>query len=303
MNKIIRILIPIITSFFVSILFSCQSKLSKQEVLKAQIKSQIDSIKGDVAIAFLSLSDLNDTLYINVDEKFHAASTMKVPVMIELFKQKEVGKINLNDSILLVNEFKSIVDGSLYSMDISDDSDDVIYNKINMKVALKDLMYSMITVSSNLATNVLIELVGAKNVTTTMRDLGAKKIEVLRGVEDQKAYDLGLSNSTTAKDLLIIMRAIAINEAGTEADCKTMLDILKSQQFNDIIPYNLPKNVTVAHKTGSITGVHHDAGIVFLPDRRSYVLVLLSKNLEDFEIGTQQLAGISKSIYEYMIKE
>jgi len=303
MNKIIRILIPIITSFFVSILFSCQSKLSKQEVLKAQIKSQIDYIKGDVAIAFLSLSDLNDTLYINVDEKFHAASTMKVPVMIELFKQKEVGKINLNDSILLVNEFKSIVDGSLYSMDISDDSDDVIYNKINMKVALKDLMYSMITVSSNLATNVLIELVGAKNVTTTMRDLGAKKIEVLRGVEDQKAYDLGLSNSTTAKDLLIIMRAIAINEAGTEADCKTMLDILKSQQFNDIIPYNLPKNVTVAHKTGSITGVHHDAGIVFLPDRRSYVLVLLSKNLEDFEIGTQQLAGISKSIYEYMIKE
>jgi len=300
MIKLFRISSVLICICYIS---ACQPKLTQKEVLVAKVQAQIDSIQGNVAVAFLNLSDPSDSLYINTDEKFHAASTMKVPVMIELFKQKEVGKINLNDSILLVNEFKSIVDGSLYSMDISDDSDDVIYNKINMKVALKDLMYSMITVSSNLATNVLIELVGAKNVTTTMRDLGAKKIEVLRGVEDQKAYDLGLSNSTTAKDLLIIMRAIAINEAGTEADCKTMLDILKSEQFNDIIPYNLPKNVTVAHKTGSITGVHHDAGIVFLPDRRSYVLVLLSKNLEDFEIGTQQLAGISKSIYEYMIKE
>ena len=282
---------------------ACQPKITEKEALKAKVSNQIDSIEGDVAVAFLNLSNPEDGLYINEEEEFHAASTMKVPVMIELFKQKEAGKINLNDSILLINEFKSIVDGSPYSMDIGDDSDDVIYGKINTKVTLKDLMYSMITVSSNLATNVLIELVDAKKVTATMRNLGADKIEVLRGVEDQKAYDLGLSNSTTAKDLLIIMKAIATNSAGSEADCTEMVRILKDQQFNDIIPHNLPKDVAVAHKTGSITGVHHDAGIVYLPNGNRYVLVLLSKNLTDFDKGTAQLADISKTFYDYMTKE
>jgi len=299
--------IPFISLVSVSLLFcciiACQPKLTKKEALEAKVHAQIDSIQGDVAVAFLNLSDPIDSLFINVDEKFHAASTMKVPVMIELFKQQEAGKINLNDSILLKNEFKSIVDGSPYSMDIAVDSDDVIYNKINTKVALKDLMYSMITVSSNLATNVLIELVDAKNVTATMSDLGAKKIEVLRGVEDQKAYDLGFSNSTTARDLLIIMKSIAANEAGTTADCKAMIAILKDQQFNEIIPRYLPKDVEVAHKTGSINALHHDAGIVNLPEGRSYVLVLLSKNLAAFDKGTEQLAGISKTIYEYITQK
>jgi len=295
-----------VKSVMVLLLFcgvACQPKITEKEALKAKVSNQIDSIVGDVAVAFLNLSNPEDKLYINEEEEFHAASTMKVPVMIELFKQKEAGKINLNDSILLINEFKSIVDGSPYSMDIGDDSDDVIYGKINTKVTLKDLMYSMITVSSNLATNVLIELVDAKKVTATMRNLGADKIEVLRGVEDQKAYDLGLSNATTAKDLLIIMKAIATNSAGSEADCTEMVRILKDQQFNDIIPHNLPKDVAVAHKTGSITGVHHDAGIVYLPDGNSYVLVLLSKNLTDFDKGTAQLADISKTFYDYMTKE
>lgn len=221
--------------------------------------------------------------------------------MIELFKQASQGKLNLKDSILLKNEFKSIVDGSLYSMDINDDSDDIIYSQIGTKVALYDLMHSMITVSSNLATNILIELVDAQKTTATMRSLGAKNIDVLRGVEDQKAYDQGLSNSTTARDLMIIMEAIATNTAGKEQDCDAMIAILKDQQHKDVIPVYLPKEVEVAHKTGSITGVHHDAGVVYLPDGRAYILVLLSKNLKDFDKGTDQLAKISKTFYDYVI--
>ncbi len=285
------------------LLGSCQETFSKAENLEKKVQTQIDSIDGDVAVAFYNLSKPKDYLSINENEKFHAASTMKVPVMIELFKQAAQGRIDLNDSILLKNEFKSIVDGSSYSMDVRDDSDDVVYNQIGSKVALKDLMYSMITVSSNLATNVLIELVDAKKVTATMRDLGAEEIEVLRGVEDQKAYDQGLSNSTTAKDLLLIMKAIANDSAGTPEDCKAMIAILKEQQFNDVIPLYLPKSVSVAHKTGFITGVHHDAAIVYLPDGREYVLVLLSKNLKDFEESTKRLAGISKTVYNYMMED
>ena len=285
------------------LLGSCQEKLTGKEAFKHTIRSQADSIDGTVAVAFYNLSDPEDSLLINVDEKFHAASTMKVPVMIELFKQANQGKINLGDSILLKNEFKSIVDSSLYRMDISDDSDDVVYQQIGTRVALRDLMRSMITVSSNLATNVLIELVGAKKVTATMEDLGAHNMEVLRGVEDQKAYDQGLSNSTTARDLLLIMKAIADSTAGTPEDCATMIDILKEQQFNDVIPRYLPEDVSVAHKTGFITGIHHDAAIVYLPDGRAYVLVLLSKKLNDFDQGTEQLAEISKAVYEYMMNK
>lgn len=284
-------------------LISCQKKSTEKPSLRESVLTQIASIQGDVAVAYINLNDPSDTLMIHATEEFHAASTMKVPVMIELFKQQEEGKLDLTDSIVLVNEFKSIVDGSTYSMDIGDDSDDVIYSKIGTTVALKDLMYSMITVSSNLATNVLIELVDAKKVTETMRTLGADKIKVLRGVEDQKAYDLGLSNATTANDLLMIMKAIAEDKAGTPADCEEMISILKDQQFNEIIPFYLPKDVSVAHKTGSITGVHHDAGIVYLPDGRSYVLVLLSKNLQDFEKGTKQLAEISKVVYDHMLNQ
>lgn len=275
----------------------------KQEVpnLESIVKTQINGIEGDIAVAYMSLTNPSDTLFINIDEEFHAASTMKVPVMIELYKQQAEDKFNLNDTIILKNEFKSIVDGSLYAMDIGDDSDDDVYSKIDQEVTLREIMVPMITTSSNLATNVLIEIVDAKKVTQTMRDLGASKIAVLRGVEDQKAYDLGLSNSTTARDLVMIMKAIAEGNAGNANDTKEMLDILKDQKWNDMIPKYLPDEIEVAHKTGSITGVHHDAAIVYLPNGEAYVLVLLSKNLKDWDKGTDQLARISELIYNHLI--
>lgn len=299
--KSLKIVFVLPLVLFFLLFSSCQERLSKKERLEKTIQAQIDSIDGTVAVAFYSLSQPKDSLLINVDERFHAASTMKVPVMIELFKQAAEGKLDMNDSILLKNEFKSIVDGSLYRMDINDDSDDVIYSQIGTKVTIKDLTHSMITISSNLATNILIELVGADQTTATMRNLGAKNIDVLRGVEDQKAYDKGLSNSTTARDLMIIMAAIANHTAGTTEDSEAMLAILKDQQHVDVIPKYLPKNVEVAHKTGSIKGVHHDAGIIYLPDGRAYVLVLLSKHLKDFDQGSDQLAKLSKTFYDYVM--
>jgi len=285
-----------------SIILACKTTTeSPINILKTNIEQQIETIEGDIAVGFLDLSNEGNSILINVDEEFHAASTMKVPVMMELFKQQNEGLINLNDSIVLVNEFKSIVDGSLYSIDIGDDSDDIIYSKIGTKQTLYDLIIPMITVSSNLATNVLIEIVDPKKVTNTMRELGAEHIEVLRGVEDQKAYDLGLSNTATATDLMIIMKAIANGNAGTEEDCEAMISILKDQKWNDMIPLYLPTDVKVAHKTGTITGVHHDAAIVYPPNGKSYILVLMSKNLKDFDQGTEQLAKISKTIYDYVV--
>ena len=270
--------------------------------LKQNIEHSFQQLDGNFALAFVNLSDSSQKIMINTEDTFHAASTMKTPVMIEIYNQAAQGKFKLSDSVLVKNKFKSIVDGSSYTMDIGEDSGDALYKKIGQKVTIHKLMYDMITVSSNLATNILIELVNAKKVTASMRKLGAKDIQVLRGVEDIKAYDLGLNNTTTAKDLMIIMKAIATNKAGNKKDCDEMISILKDQKFNDMIPKYLPKNVKIAHKTGSITGVHHDSGIVYLPNGKAYVLIILSKNLKDFDKATDEMAKVSKEIFEFMMQ-
>lgn len=266
------------------------------ENLKSVIESKLKTVEGEFAVAFKDLQT-GKTLFINEKESFHAASTMKTPVMIEVFKQAKAGKFKVTDSILVKNEFKSIVDGSPYSMDIADDSGDGMYKMIGKKMTIYDLTYQMIIVSSNLATNILIDLVDAKNANESMRKLGAKDIKVLRGVEDQKAFDKGLSNTTTAYDLMLIFEKIAQNKVVDKQSCEEMRKILFNQKFNEIIPEKLPKTVKVAHKTGSITGVQHDSGIIYLPDGRRYILVLLSKKLKNVDAGVKMLAEVSETFY------
>lgn len=281
--------------FLTSTLFLNGQTMPKNDNLKNKISNLINAQEGDFAVSFYDLKT-NNTFGIHDKNEFHAASTMKTPVMVEAFKQIKEGNLKLEDSILIKNEFRSIVDKSPYKMDIGSDSDDVIYKKIGIKMSVYDLVYQMITVSSNLATNILIDIVDPKKVTQSMRDLGAMDIQIRRGVEDTKAFDLGLNNTTTAHDLMLIFKALANKEIG-DLDYDKMLGILADQKFNEIIPAKLPKNLKIAHKTGSITGVQHDSGIVFLPDGRSYVLIVLSKNLKDVEKGVDILSEISKMIY------
>lgn len=269
--------------------------------LRTKIISEINQSEGVYAIAFREIGDDSNEIIINGAEIFHAASTMKTPVMIEVFRQASEGKFSLEDSLIVKNEFKSIVDGSLYSLDVKDDGDDKIYSQIGKKRKIYDLVYDMITVSSNLATNLLIELVGADNVTKTMKNFGLNYIKVLRGVEDSKAYNLGMNNTVNATDLMKLYELLANKRILTEKDCDEMIKILLAQKFNDKIPRFLPKEVKVAHKTGSITGVEHDSGIVFLPDGRKYVLVILTKELKNSEIGKETIGKISKLIYNFMM--
>lgn len=294
-----------LTLICLGILFTISCMPEKEPPLVALSQSIADKIalaEGTFAVAFADLKT-GDTLFINSHEPFHAASTMKTPVMIELYKQADAGLFSLDDSILVKNDFSSIVDGSSYQMQVSDDSESVLYERIGTMMPIRELMYEMITQSSNLATNILIELVDARKVTATMRDLGANNIEVLRGVEDIKAFDKGLSNSTTAFDLMKIFEAIGRDEIISEDACQEMMEVLYAQKFNDIIPVLLPREVRVAHKTGSITGVQHDSGIVVLPSGHEYVLILLSKELPSEEDGIKLLTEISKMVYDYVVSD
>lgn len=268
------------------------------ELLK-KIQARLSAETGEFALAFRDLQTKEQILW-NDRTSFHAASTMKTPVMVEVFKQVAAGKLSLTDSLVVKNEFKSIVDGSLYTLDPADDSEFELYKLVGTKVTLYDLVYQMIILSSNLATNMVIELVDGKKVTQTMRELGAKDMQVLRGVEDGKAFEKGLNNSVTAYDLMILYQALAAGTIVNSKACEDMIRILLDQRYNDIIPAYLPKELKVAHKTGSITGVHHDSGIIFLPDGRKYVLVILSRKLADADKATEAMARVSEMIYRYM---
>jgi len=290
-------------NFFIIIFFMLSIiKMQAQnlESLKTKIDSIFKSLDGDFAIAFKVVDDRKSSIFINEKMIFHAASTMKTPVMIEVFKQAAENKFNLDDSIEIKNEFTSIVDDSIYSLDITDDSGEELYNFIGKKKTIRELVFDMITVSSNLATNILIELVGAKNTTETLRSIGANDIKVLRGVEDNKAFQLGLNNIVTAFDLMLMYQYLAKHELVSHEASKEMIDILLQQKHKSRIPAKLPPDVKVAHKTGSITGVGHDSGIIFLPDGRKYVLVLLSKNVKDEKAVIEVQAEISKMIYEFV---
>ena len=272
--------------------FAQDTKLAAAETA---IKQRIAASGAEVAVYFKTL-DGKAQWSLRSDEVFHAASTMKVPVMIELFHQVKQRKRKLADRLVIKNEFHSIVDGSPYSLSASDDSESDLYKAEGQTRTLGQLCDLMITVSSNLATNLLIEELGVENIRATVRALGADGVVVLRGVEDQKAFDKGLNNTITACGLGALMKAIAQGKAVDAISSRAMIAILERQKFNEGIPAGLPVGIAVAHKTGEITRIHHDAAIVFA--RRPYVLVILVRGLAGNKQSAAVMKDISRELYE-----
>ena len=250
-----------------------------------------------VAVAYYDLGTGRELL-INPDVSFHAASTMKVPVMMEIHRQIAAGQLSIDQRIPIKNEFVSIVDGSHYSLTADSDSESSLYGRVGQTETIRELIRLMITVSSNLATNLLIERVTPERVMDLMRSIGANNIRVLRGVEDGKAFEKGLNNTITARDLMIIMRLIAERRAVSAKASDEMIKVMLDQKFNEGIPAGLPKDAKVSHKTGSITKINHDAAIVYPKDRKPYVLVVLERGIADEKRAHKLIADISHVVYE-----
>lgn len=290
-------------SMTVAALFTCALAVPAQaEELRAraEVERLIRESGAEVAVAFRTLNRQAGAparleLLIDPDKAFHAASTMKVPVMIELFRQAAAGQLRIDERMTVVNQFRSIVDGSPYTLSMGDDSDADVYKRIGTAMTLRELCEPMIILSSNFATNLLIERLGAENVQRTVTEMGAGGMQVLRGVEDTKAFEKGLNNSTTARALLVLMERIARGAAVDAASSAAMQDILLRQHFNDAIPAGLPAGTRVAHKTGSITKINHDAAIVLAP--KPFVLVVLVRGIEDGARSSALIAAITRAIY------
>ncbi len=291
-----RFAFAFLASSFCSLLFSLTATAQDARLTAAlpSIQSTIQKSGAEVAVAFRTLDGKSEWLF-HESEQFHAASTMKIPVMIELFHQVREGKVKLDDPLLVRNEFHSIVDGSPYALDAGDDSFADIYKFEGQTRTLSQLCEWMTTASSNLATNLLIEKLGIENIRATVHRLNADGMNVLRGVEDNKAYEQGLNNTTTANGLLVLLQAIANGKAVDSDASRQMVEIMKRQTFNDGIPAGLPPATPVAHKTGEITKIHHDAAIVYTP--RPFVLVILVRGLADRKDSATLMAEITRQLY------
>lgn len=279
---------------------ACASSGSLDD-LEGRLQERIARSEADVVGIYFKDLTTGDSILVNADARVHAASMMKVPVLIQLFRDAEAGRLSLADSLTLTRTFSSIVDGSPYELGAPDDSDSTLYARVGKRESIRRLAELMITVSSNLATNMLIERVGAERVQRTMRELGADSIAVLRGVEDMKAYRAGLNNTTTARDLGVIFAAIADGRAAGTESCREMVEILGRQEFNEGLPAGLPAGAKVAHKTGSITEIRHDGGIVYPGVRGPYVLVVLTKGIEDADTADRLVADIARMVHSRIV--
>ena len=196
----------------------------------------------------------------------------------------------------VVNQFKSIVDGSPFTLSPDDDSETDLYKAVGRTRTWRELCELMITYSSNLATNILIDRLGVARIRATVTALGADGMDVRRGVEDNVAFRAGQNNTTTSMALLLLLEAIAKGTAVSPAASREMVDILARQHFNESIPAGVRPGTRVAHKTGSITRIQHDAAIVFAP--RPYVLVVLVRGIDDEKKGHALIAAIAHEIDE-----
>ena len=231
------------------------------------------------------------------DELFHAASTMKVPVMIEVFRRADAADFSLQDTINAYPFFESMIDGSPYKVDPRDE----LSRRLNEDVPILILTEQMIVVSDNLATNLLITRLTPQRITATMRTLGANDGFVVRCLMDEQAYQANMSNLISARDLNTLMGAIARNQAASPEACAEMRRILLDQRYNEMIPARLPEGVRVAHKTGNITGISHDTAIVS-QGNKEYYLTILTEDLSEGETTREEIAELARTVHTEWLK-
>jgi len=276
----------------------------RDRALRSQIE-RIEKESGAKAIAVaLHDSESGFELHYNADRWFHAASTIKVPILLGVFAAIDRGELLPHSRVHVRNRFLSVVESVPFRVESGRDANSAVHNAIGKMMRVDELAYHMITTSSNLATNLLLGVIGPESVTETLRQLRVDDgIDLKRGVEDELAFEKGISNMVTANGLLRILVMLAEGKAFSPALSRRMMDILHGQEFNQGIPARLPKAARVAHKTGEISTVAHDAGVVYLPKRKPYSLVVLTEWDPNVSGRSRTIASISHLIYEMLTQK
>ncbi len=235
--------------------------------------------KAGASAMGIAMSDLETdaTFHYHADRWFHAASTIKVAILVGVYGAVHRGELLPQSRVHVRNRFLSAFDGSPYRVRLDRDANPDVHREIGRTLRVSELADAMITTSSNLATNLLLDLVGLDVLQRTLDGFGLHGIDLRRGVEDEKAFQNGINNRVTANGLVGLLRLIGEERAFSPALSRQMLGVLLGQRFNSGIPAGLPRGARVAHKTGEISTIAHDAGLIFLPNRKPYALAVLTE--------------------------
>ncbi len=234
------------------------------------------------------------------DRSFHAASTIKVAVLLAIFRAADEGRLRLDDSLHVRNRFFSAADGSVFHVSPERDATPELYQSIGRSAKIATLVQVMIAGSSNLATNLLLDFVSVEYARAVLFKAEVDGVKLRRGVEDHLAHDRGVNNEVTANGLVKLMSAVR-GDFLTPQSKREVLRILLEQKFNSMIPARLPKHATVAHKTGEISTACHDIGIVYLPEREPYIAAILTEFDPDKNGRRETVAAISETIYRFLV--
>ena len=236
----------------------------------------------------------------HADRWFHAASTIKVAILLGVYASIHRGWLRQQSRLHVRNRFLSAVDGYPFRIAADRDANAAVYSSIGKMMRVRDLSLHMIATSSNLATNLLLDLVGLETVQRALDELRVDGIDIRRGVEDERAFERGINNRVTADGLVQLLRLIAEERAFSPELSREMLDILHAQEFKNGIPARLPSAVRVAHKTGEISTIAHDAGVVYPPNRKPYIIAILTEWSPDAVGRKPTIAEASQAIYEVL---
>jgi len=245
----------------------------------SSLANELERLTGEskARASAVALHDLESGFRFSLrgDRWFHGASTIKVAVLLAIFRAADEGRLRLDDSLHVRNRFISAADGAPFRLDPVSDALPELYQAIGRTVKISALAEGMIVASSNLATNLLLDLLGVEYAREVLRDAQVSGVELRRGVEDHLAHERGINNEVTADGLLALLSALRSDFLSRESKEQT-IRILLGQRFKSMIPAGLPAHAAVAHKTGEISTACHDIGIVYLPERQPYIVVILT---------------------------
>jgi beta-lactamase class A len=271
-----------------------------------ELRQMIEKIAADAQTVSVGIAirdyDTGFEFRLNADRSFHAASTIKVAVLLAVFRAIDEDRLQFDDSLHVRNRFRSAVDGAPFRLDVESDGYPQLYKRIGRTAKISDLADVMITSSSNLATNLLLDFVTVDHATDVLRQAGVTGVDLKRGVDDERAFQSGLNNETTAQglvDLFSVLRGEFLSKASRDA----AIAILLRQRFDSMIPAKLPSHITAAHKTGEISTACHDAGIVYVPERQPYVVAILTQVNSDTDGRRETVAKISKAVFDFVVGE
>jgi beta-lactamase class A len=265
----------------------------------AIVKIADDAGAASAAVAYYDYETKTEWSY-RGDCWFHAASTIKVPVLVALFGAVARGDLTLDSRVHVRNRFLSAADGVPFRVESGRDANSEVHAALGKTMKVEELAYHMIVTSSNLATNLLIDLVGLEQMRASLAELKITGVDLKRGVEDERAFEQQISNRVTAGGLLQVLRLIEEGRAHSVEASAKMLEILHEQEFRSGIPAGVPGDARVANKTGEISTITHDAGIVYLSGRKPYALVILTEWDPKVSGRHSTIAAISRAVYEHL---